>query len=59
MGIKMKKTNKPVVEDNTDQLKKNRLTHYDLVKEGQKFNIDLVSKLLFSEGLLNDLLIKE
>lgn len=53
-----KDENKPIVEDNTDRPKRNRITYSQIVKEGRKFNIDLVSKLLYSQGLLIDLLIK-
>nr|XP_020145559.1 rab proteins geranylgeranyltransferase component A 2-like [Microcebus murinus] len=53
-----KDENKPTVEDNTDQPKKNRIAYSQIVKEGRRFNIDLVSKLLYSQGLLIDLLIK-
>ncbi|XP_037677952.1 rab proteins geranylgeranyltransferase component A 2 [Choloepus didactylus] len=53
-----KDESKPIVEDNTDQLKRNRITYSQIVKEGRRFNIDLVSKLLYSQGLLIDLLIK-
>ncbi|KAL2770636.1 rab proteins geranylgeranyltransferase component A 2 [Daubentonia madagascariensis] len=53
-----KDENKPMVEDNTDQPKRNRITYSQIVKEGRRFNIDLVSKLLYSQGLLIDLLIK-
>uniref|UniRef100_A0A8C5VT79 Rab proteins geranylgeranyltransferase component A n=1 Tax=Microcebus murinus TaxID=30608 RepID=A0A8C5VT79_MICMU len=53
-----KDENKPTVEDNTDQPKKNRITYSQIVKEGRRFNIDLVSKPLYSQGLLIDLLIK-
>ncbi|XP_038156632.1 rab proteins geranylgeranyltransferase component A 1 isoform X1 [Cyprinodon tularosa] len=35
-----------------------KISHAQLVKEGRRFNIDLVSKLLFSRGSLVDLLIK-
>ncbi|XP_008573481.1 PREDICTED: rab proteins geranylgeranyltransferase component A 2 [Galeopterus variegatus] len=49
--------NKPA-EDNTVQPKRNRITYSQIVKEGRRFNIDLVSKLLYSQGLLIDLLIK-
>ncbi|NXX49665.1 RAE1 geranylgeranyltransferase, partial [Tricholaema leucomelas] len=35
-----------------------RITYSRIVREGRRFNIDLVSKLLFSRGLLIDLLIK-
>lgn len=53
-----KDENKPVVEDDTDQPKRNRITYSQIVQEGRRFNIDLVSKLLYSQGLLIDLLIK-
>lgn len=53
-----KDENKPVVEDNTVHPKKNRITYSQIVKEGRRFNIDLVSKLLYSQGPLIDLLIK-
>ncbi|XP_060548081.1 rab proteins geranylgeranyltransferase component A 1 isoform X2 [Pantherophis guttatus] len=35
-----------------------KITYAQIVKEGRRFNIDLVSKLLYSRGLLIDLLIK-
>ncbi|NWT00259.1 RAE2 geranylgeranyltransferase, partial [Mionectes macconnelli] len=35
-----------------------KITYSQIVREGRRFNIDLVSKLLFSRGLLIDLLIK-
>ncbi|XP_040298372.1 rab proteins geranylgeranyltransferase component A 1 [Bufo bufo] len=35
-----------------------RVTYSDIVREGRRFNIDLVSKFLYSRGLLIDLLIK-
>ncbi|NWY37565.1 RAE1 geranylgeranyltransferase, partial [Sylvia atricapilla] len=35
-----------------------RITYSQIVREGRRFNIDLVSKLLYSRGLLIDLLIK-
>ncbi|NWR84908.1 RAE2 geranylgeranyltransferase, partial [Furnarius figulus] len=35
-----------------------KVTYSQIVREGRRFNIDLVSKLLFSRGLLIDLLIK-
>ncbi|XP_012502591.1 PREDICTED: rab proteins geranylgeranyltransferase component A 1 [Propithecus coquereli] len=50
--------NVPITEDTTDQPKKNRITYSQIIKEGRRFNIDLVSKLLYSRGLLIDLLIK-
>lgn len=34
------------------------VTYSDIVREGRRFNIDLVSKFLYSRGLLIDLLIK-
>ncbi|XP_072518858.1 rab proteins geranylgeranyltransferase component A 1 [Salminus brasiliensis] len=37
---------------------KKKITYAKLIKEGRRFNIDLVSKLLYSRGLLVDLLIK-
>ncbi|XP_053461697.1 rab proteins geranylgeranyltransferase component A 2 [Nycticebus coucang] len=53
-----KDENKPTVEESTEQPKRNRITYSQIVKEGRRFNIDLVSKLLYSQGLLIDLLIK-
>ncbi|KAB0343390.1 hypothetical protein FD754_020316 [Muntiacus muntjak] len=50
--------NVPVAEDTAEQPKKNRITYSQIIKEGRRFNIDLVSKLLYSRGLLIDLLIK-
>ncbi|XP_005409778.1 PREDICTED: rab proteins geranylgeranyltransferase component A 1 [Chinchilla lanigera] len=50
--------NTSIAEDTTEQPKKNRITYSQIIKEGRKFNIDLVSKLLYSRGLLIDLLIK-
>ncbi|KAB1253089.1 Rab proteins geranylgeranyltransferase component A 1, partial [Camelus dromedarius] len=50
--------NVPTTEDTAEQPKKNRITYSQIVKEGRRFNIDLVSKLLYSRGLLIDLLIK-
>ncbi|NWV06757.1 RAE2 geranylgeranyltransferase, partial [Ptilonorhynchus violaceus] len=35
-----------------------QITYSQIVREGRRFNIDLVSKLLYSRGLLIDLLIK-
>ncbi|KAM9110541.1 rab proteins geranylgeranyltransferase component A 2 [Megaptera novaeangliae] len=49
---------KPILEDNSDLPKRNRITYSQIVEEGRRFNIDLVSKLLYSQGLLIDLLIK-
>ncbi|XP_034505027.1 rab proteins geranylgeranyltransferase component A 1 isoform X1 [Ailuropoda melanoleuca] len=50
--------NVPIAEDTVLQPKKNRITYSQIIKEGRRFNIDLVSKLLYSRGLLIDLLIK-
>uniref|UniRef100_A0A8C3WG13 Rab proteins geranylgeranyltransferase component A n=1 Tax=Catagonus wagneri TaxID=51154 RepID=A0A8C3WG13_9CETA len=50
--------NVPTAEDTAEQPKKNRITYSQIIKEGRRFNIDLVSKLLYSRGLLIDLLIK-
>ncbi|XP_011818613.1 PREDICTED: rab proteins geranylgeranyltransferase component A 1 isoform X1 [Colobus angolensis palliatus] len=50
--------NVPIAEDTTEQRKKDRITYSQIIKEGRRFNIDLVSKLLYSRGLLIDLLIK-
>ncbi|XP_063169769.1 rab proteins geranylgeranyltransferase component A 1 [Candoia aspera] len=35
-----------------------KITYPQIVKEGRRFNIDLISKLLYSRGLLIDLLIR-
>lgn len=53
-----KDARKLVAEDNTGHPKRNRITYSQIVKEGRRFNIDLVSKLLYSQGSLIDLLIK-
>ncbi|XP_075394909.1 rab proteins geranylgeranyltransferase component A 1 isoform X1 [Tenrec ecaudatus] len=53
-----KSENVPTAESNAEQLRKNTITYSQIVKEGRRFNIDLVSKLLYSRGLLIDLLIK-
>ncbi|XP_010590997.1 rab proteins geranylgeranyltransferase component A 1 isoform X1 [Loxodonta africana] len=50
--------NVPTAENTAEQPKKNRITYSQIVKEGRRFNIDLVSKLLYSRGLLIELLIK-
>jgi len=50
--------NVPTAEDTALPPKKNRITYSQIIKEGRRFNIDLVSKLLYSRGLLIDLLIK-
>ncbi|KAM8819346.1 rab proteins geranylgeranyltransferase component A 2 [Rhynchonycteris naso] len=49
---------KPIVDDNTGQPTSNRITYSQIVKGGRRFNIDLVSKLLYSQGSLIELLIK-
>lgn len=46
----------PVAPSQSEQRKKISYAH--LVKEGRRFNIDLVSKLLYSRGSLVDLLIQ-
>ncbi|XP_061103532.1 rab proteins geranylgeranyltransferase component A 1 isoform X1 [Conger conger] len=40
------------------ETKKRKITYSKILKEGRRFNIDLVSKLLYSRGSLVDLLIK-
>uniref|UniRef100_A0A8C0S8V5 Rab proteins geranylgeranyltransferase component A n=2 Tax=Canis lupus familiaris TaxID=9615 RepID=A0A8C0S8V5_CANLF len=50
--------NVPTTEGTALQPKKTRITYSQIIKEGRRFNIDLVSKLLYSRGLLIDLLIK-
>ncbi|KAL0609475.1 Rab proteins geranylgeranyltransferase component A 2 [Plecturocebus cupreus] len=54
----VKDESKSTVEDNANQPNRNRITYSQIVKEGRRFNIDLVSKLLYSQGSLIDLLIK-
>lgn len=49
---------KPAEKDSTDQPKRKKITYSQIVKESRRFNIDLVSKLLYSQGLLIELLIK-
>ncbi|XP_055990931.1 rab proteins geranylgeranyltransferase component A 2 [Sorex fumeus] len=46
------------VNEPTDKPKRNLIKYSDIIKEGRRFNIDLVSKLLYSQGLLIDLLIR-
>ncbi|XP_003765679.2 rab proteins geranylgeranyltransferase component A 2-like [Sarcophilus harrisii] len=53
-----KAENVPIIEDVAATPKKKRITYSQIIKEGRKFNIDLTSKLLYSRGLLIDLLIK-
>ncbi|XP_056664951.1 rab proteins geranylgeranyltransferase component A 1 isoform X2 [Monodelphis domestica] len=55
--LEQEKAENVPVED-VDSTKKNRITYSQIVKEGRRFNIDLTSKLLYSRGLLIDLLIK-
>ncbi|KAM5221227.1 rab proteins geranylgeranyltransferase component A 1 [Ctenodactylus gundi] len=50
--------NVSTAEDTIEQPNTNRITYSQIIKEGRRFNIDLVSKLLYSRGLLIDLLIK-
>ncbi|XP_041597132.1 rab proteins geranylgeranyltransferase component A 1 isoform X2 [Vulpes lagopus] len=50
--------NVPTTKGTALQPKKTRITYSQIIKEGRRFNIDLVSKLLYSRGLLIDLLIK-
>ncbi|XP_034341387.1 rab proteins geranylgeranyltransferase component A 1 isoform X2 [Arvicanthis niloticus] len=57
-SIEESSENVPKVQDNTETPKKNTVTYSQIIKEGRRFNIDLVSKLLYSRGLLIDLLIK-
>ncbi|XP_037125527.1 rab proteins geranylgeranyltransferase component A 1 [Syngnathus acus] len=40
------------------EVKRKKMTYADLLKEGRRFNIDLVSKLMYARGSLVDLLIK-
>uniref|UniRef100_W5NAB1 Rab proteins geranylgeranyltransferase component A n=1 Tax=Lepisosteus oculatus TaxID=7918 RepID=W5NAB1_LEPOC len=42
----------------TAEPKREKITYSKLIKEGRRFNIDLVSKLLYSRGSLVDLLVK-
>uniref|UniRef100_A0A8C9LLI6 Rab proteins geranylgeranyltransferase component A n=1 Tax=Piliocolobus tephrosceles TaxID=591936 RepID=A0A8C9LLI6_9PRIM len=37
--------NVPIAEDTTEQQKKDRITYSQIIKEGRRFNIDLVSKV--------------
>ncbi|KAL0993890.1 hypothetical protein UPYG_G00115250 [Umbra pygmaea] len=48
---------KPFPAESQSEPKK-QITYTKIVKEGRRFNIDLVSKLMYSRGLLVDLLIK-
>ncbi|RVE63403.1 hypothetical protein OJAV_G00136120 [Oryzias javanicus] len=48
----------PVSTSGQSELTRKKISYAQLVKEGRRFNIDLVSKLLFSRGSLVDLLIR-
>ncbi|CAL8268620.1 unnamed protein product [Merluccius merluccius] len=48
----------PARETEQEEKRRKRLSYAELLKEGRRFNIDLVSKLLYSRGALIDLLIK-
>ncbi|KAM4545402.1 rab proteins geranylgeranyltransferase component A 1 [Odontesthes bonariensis] len=48
----------PTVAPNQSEPSRKKISYAQLVKEGRRFNIDLVSKLMFSRGSLVDLLIK-
>lgn len=50
--------NKPAAGDGAGQPKRSRVTYSRIVQEGRRFNIDLVSKLLYAQGPLIELLIK-
>ncbi|NXS66202.1 RAE1 geranylgeranyltransferase, partial [Pandion haliaetus] len=54
--LKLGRTEAPPSEISAQEPKK--ITYSQIVREGRRFNIDLVSKLLYSRGLLIDLLIK-
>ncbi|KAF5898403.1 rab proteins geranylgeranyltransferase component A 2-like, partial [Clarias magur] len=53
-----KKDEQPIRSQEQAVEVKKKITYAKLLKEGRRFNIDLVSKLLYSRGLLVDLLIK-
>ncbi|XP_058271604.1 rab proteins geranylgeranyltransferase component A 1 [Hemibagrus wyckioides] len=53
-----KKDQQPIRSPEQPLEVKKKITYAKLLKEGRRFNIDLVSKLLYSRGLLVDLLIK-
>ncbi|KAM9450265.1 rab proteins geranylgeranyltransferase component A 1 [Clarias gariepinus] len=53
-----KKDEQPIGSQEQAVEVKKKITYAKLLKEGRRFNIDLVSKLLYSRGLLVDLLIK-
>ncbi|KAF6740044.1 Rab proteins geranylgeranyltransferase component A 2 [Oryzias melastigma] len=48
----------PVSASGQSEPTRKKISYAQLVKEGRRFNIDLVSKLLFSRGSLVDLLIR-
>ncbi|KAM6911000.1 rab proteins geranylgeranyltransferase component A 1 [Lycodopsis pacificus] len=48
----------PTAAQSQSEPTKKKISYAQLVKEGRRFNIDLVSKLLYSRGSLVDLLIK-
>ncbi|NXN33085.1 RAE2 geranylgeranyltransferase, partial [Nycticryphes semicollaris] len=55
-SLELEKTEAVPTEVSAREPKK--VTYCQIVREGRRFNIDLVSKLLYSRGLLIDLLIK-
>ncbi|NXO05318.1 RAE1 geranylgeranyltransferase, partial [Rhinopomastus cyanomelas] len=55
-ALELGKTEAALSEVSAQEPKK--ITYSQIVREGRRFNIDLVSKLLYSRGLLIDLLIK-
>ncbi|KAK5858092.1 hypothetical protein PBY51_002261 [Eleginops maclovinus] len=48
----------PPAAQNQSEPSKKKISYAHLVREGRRFNIDLVSKLMYSRGSLVDLLIK-
>ncbi|XP_037604703.1 rab proteins geranylgeranyltransferase component A 1 isoform X3 [Sebastes umbrosus] len=48
----------PVAAQSQSEPTRKKISYAQLVKEGRRFNIDLVSKLMYSRGSLVDLLIK-
>ncbi|TRY59391.1 hypothetical protein DNTS_004301 [Danionella cerebrum] len=48
----------PVTKQEEPPVEVQKITYQKLLKEGRRFNIDLVSKLMYSRGALVDLLIK-
>ncbi|XP_070838898.1 rab proteins geranylgeranyltransferase component A 1 [Chaetodon trifascialis] len=49
---------RPSTAQSQSEPSKKKISYSQLVKEGRRFNIDLVSKLMYSRGSLVDLLIK-